>query len=66
MSLWWHVTGDLNTALGHRHDLYSAPLLYAYAPRHHFAFLIQAELSNAIKGQHAHEPRKHGSHHCQI
>ena len=59
MSLWWLVAGDLNTTLGHRHDLYSALLLYSYAPHHHFSFLIQAKLSNVIKGQHAHEPRKH-------
>ena len=32
----WLVAGDLNTTLGHRHDLYSAALLYAYAPHHHF------------------------------
>ena len=32
------MTGDLNATLGHRHDLYSAPLLYSYAPHHHFSF----------------------------
>ena len=29
----------------------SAAFLYFYAPHHHFAFLIQAKLSNVIKGQ---------------
>lgn len=26
MSLWWLVAGDCNAALGHRHNLYSAPI----------------------------------------
>ena len=29
-----------NVSSGHRHYLYSAALLYRYAPYHHFAFLI--------------------------
>ena len=62
MSARWLVAGDLNTTWGHRYDLYSAALLYSYAPHHHFAFLIQAELSNTIKEQHAHGPRRR----CEI
>lgn len=31
----------------------SAMPLYFYAPYHHFAFLMQAQLSSVIKGRHA-------------
>ena len=34
------MTSDLNTTFGHRHHLYSATLLYFYAPHLHSSFLI--------------------------
>ena len=34
------VTSDWNASRGYLHYLYSAALLYFYAPHHHFEFLI--------------------------
>ena len=53
LSAWRRVTSGWNASSWHRHYLYSAALLYFYAPHHHFSFLIQSRLSTAIKGQHA-------------
>ena len=53
LSDWRQVTSGWNASSWHRHYLYSAALLYFYAPHHHFLFLIQSRLSTAIKGQHA-------------
>ena len=52
------MTGDLNTAFGHRHYLHSAALLIFMrrtTPVEPLEPIEPAELlSNAIKGQHAH------------
>ena len=61
MRLWWLVAGDWSTALGIAtiYTLRRFYILMRCTTISHFSFLIQAMLSNVIKGQHAHEPRKY-------
>ena len=54
VDVWKPQTGNLQSRILRASPyLYSAALLYFYAPHLHFSFLIQARLSNAVKGWHA-------------
>ena len=50
------MTSGWNASSWHRHDLYSAALLYFYAPHHHFSFLISHSIEAFNRNQGAAHP----------
>ena len=56
LSDWRQVTSGWNASSWHRHYLYSAALLYFYAPHHHFSFLISHSIEAFNRNQGAVRP----------
>ena len=53
------MTSGWNASSWHRHYLYSAALLYFYAPHHHFSFLISHSIEAFNRNQGAARPTAH-------